>query len=171
MSNNSQVSASEQAAREQAAREQAEREQAARQAEYNRLCAEKAGNEAEQQSVQSQIDALDEKIERLRSAYDKIDAEKESLKGIRNDILRITRDYYGDWKGTNASELERTLAADDGELRRAYEAYIEAIDVIEDSINNDILALKQQRNNLDGFLVGLKNAWASLCTRIRNIFN
>lgn len=53
--------------------------------EYNKLKKKKADNKKQQEQCQSEIDVLDEKIERLKAAYRKLDDAKEAIDDIKHN--------------------------------------------------------------------------------------
>ena len=74
--------------------------------EYNKLKKKKADNKKQQEQCQSEIDVLDEKIERLKAAYRKLDDAKEAIDDIKhNQRNMINSDLYQCmWTGSNAQE-------------------------------------------------------------------
>ena len=72
--------------------------------EYNKLKKKKADNKKQQEQCQSEIDVLDEKIERLKAAYRKLDDAKEAIDDIKhNQRNMINSDLYQCmWTGSNA---------------------------------------------------------------------
>ena len=63
--------------------------------EYNKLKKKKADNKKQQEQCQSEIDVLDEKIERLKAAYRKLDDAKEAIDDIKhNQRNMINSDLY-----------------------------------------------------------------------------
>ena len=71
--------------------------------EYNKLKKKKADNKKQQEQCQSEIDVLDEKIERLKAAYRKLDDAKEAIDDIKhNQRNMINSDLYQCmWTGSN----------------------------------------------------------------------
>lgn len=57
--------------------------------EYNKLKKKKADNKKQQEQCQSEIDVLDEKIERLKAAYRKLDDAKEAIDDIKFRPLSV----------------------------------------------------------------------------------
>jgi hypothetical protein len=134
--------------------------------EYNKLKKKKADNKKQQEQCQSEIDVLDEKIERL-----KLDDAKEAIDDIKhNQRNMINSDLYQCmWTGSNAQECYESCES--GNLYTAYDGYVSNIDAAEDAINWEINTLKEKVNEKYGVLSGLVNAWDDLCTKIQNFFN
>ena len=139
--------------------------------EYNKLKKKKADNKKQQEQCQSEIDVLDEKIERLKAAYRKLDDAKEAIDDIKhNQRNMINSDLYQCmWTGSNAQECYDSCES--GNLYTAYDGYVSNIDAAEDAINWEINTLKEKVNEKYGVLSGLVNAWDDLCTKIQNFFN
>lgn len=139
--------------------------------EYNKLRKKKADNKKQQEQCQSEIDVLDEKIERLKAAYRKLDDAKEAIDDIKhNQRNMINSDLYQCmWTGGNAQECYDSCES--GNLYTAYDGYVSNIDAAEDAINWEIYTLKEKMNEKYGVLSGLVNAWDDLCTKIQNFFN
>lgn len=137
---------------------------------YYRLENQRGQNESQQESVQNEIDDIDKKIKRLRTAYNTLDKQKESIKGQKGTISRIKNNYEGNWKGQHATSVYDACTGK-GAVASAYQSYADAIDEIEDAINNEICRLKNLRADKWGILQGLIRAWNSICTQIRNYFN
>ena len=80
--------------------------------EYNKLKKKKADNKKQQEQCQSEIDVLDEKIERLKAAYRKLDDAKEAIDDIKhNQRNMINSDLYQCmWTGSNAQECYDSCA-------------------------------------------------------------
>lgn len=137
--------------------------------EYNDLQNRKADNEAQQKACQTEIDSIEDKIGRLRSAYDTIDEAKESIddtKGMQKNMCEL---YEALWKGSRARYFYEMCES--GDLYKSYDGYVSNIDETEDAINWEINALKEEQNKKYGILAGLINEWDDLCTKIRNFFN
>lgn len=111
---------------------------------------------------------LDEKIERLKAAYRKLDDAKEAIDDIKhNQRNMINSDLYQCmWTGSNAQECYDSCES--GNLYTAYDGYVSNIDAAEDAINWEINTLKEKVNEKYGVLSGLVNAWDDLCTKIQN---
>lgn len=111
---------------------------------------------------------LDEKIERLKAAYRKLDDAKEAIDDIKhNQRNMINSDLYQCmWTGSNAQECYDSCES--GNLYTAYDGYVSNIDAAEDAINWEINTLKEKMNEKYGVLSGLVNAWDDLCTKIQN---
>ena len=126
--------------------------------EYNKLKKKKADNKKQQEQCQSEIDVLDEKIERLKAAYRKLDDAKEAIDDIKhNQRNMINSDLYQCmWTGSNAQECYDSCES--GNLYTAYDGYVSNIDA-------------EKMNEKYGVLSGLVNAWDDLCTKIQNFFN
>ena len=139
--------------------------------EYNKLKKKKADNKKQQEQCQSEIDVLDDKIERLKAAYRKLDDAKEAIDDIKhNQRNMINSDLYQCmWTGSNAQECYDSCES--GNLYTAYDGYVSNIDAAEDAINWEINTLKEKMNEKYGVLSGLVNAWDDLCTKIQNFFN
>ena len=137
---------------------------------YYSLASEKTENEGEQNRTQADIDDIDSQIERLQDAYNAIDDEKELLKDQRRNLRGMPTMYEGSWKGAHASSIYEACTKG-GQLDEAYTTYIDAIDDIEDSINDKIRELKDKRAEKWGILQGLIRAWNYICTEMRNYFN
>ena len=103
--------------------------------EYNKLKKKKADNKKQQEQCQSEIDVLDEKIERLKAAYRKLDDAKEAIDDIKhNQRNMINSDLYQCmWTGSNAQECYDSCES--GNLYTAYDGYESNIDAAEDAIN------------------------------------
>ena len=137
--------------------------------EYNNLKSQKRSNEAQQEECQAEIDNLEDKIERLRSAYNTIDGAKEAIDDTRGIHSNMPMFYESLWKGSKAQYFYDMCES--GELKTSYAGYVSNIDAVEDEINWEINGLKEQQNEKYGILSGLVNAWDDLCTRIRNFYN
>ena len=126
--------------------------------EYNKLKKKKADNKKQQEQCQSEIDVLDEKIERLKAAYRKLDDAKEAIDDIKhNQRNMINSDLYQCmWTGSNAQECYDSCES--GNLYTAYDGYVSNIDAAEDAINWEINTLKEKMNEKYGVLSGLVNA-------------
>lgn len=137
---------------------------------YYRLENERGHNEQQQQNTQNEIDDIDKKIQRLRTAYKTLDGQKESIKSQKTTLkgLKDFHDYA--WKGEHATAVYDSCGSG-GTLSSNYQSYIDGIDGIEDSINNEIARLKNLRSEKWGILQGLVRAWNNLCAEIRNYFN
>lgn len=140
-------------------------------AEYQRLNNEKASNEQQQAACQNEIDAIDEKIERLREVYNIIDDAKEAIDETQiNQKNKISVGLYQSlWTGSKAQYFYDLCES--GELLTSYSGYVNNIDDVEDAINWEINELEEKKNEKYGILSGLANAWDDLCTKIRNFFN
>ena len=151
---------------ERAAREAAE----ARQREYDSLCSQKSQNDAEQAEVQSVINDLDDKITKMQTAYNNLDAAKEGLKSIRS-VIQCWPDFYESvWKGDVATAIYDACKKD-GYHEASYTQYIDAIDEIQDALNLKLTELENEKLRQQGIL-GELIAWGnSLWTRIQNFFN
>ena len=114
--------------------------------EYNKLKKKKADNKKQQEQCQSEIDVLDEKIERLKAAYRKLDDAKEAIDDIKhNQRNMINSDLYQCmWTGSNAQECYDSCES--GNLYTAYDGYVSNIDAAEDAINWEINTLKEKMN-------------------------
>lgn len=114
--------------------------------EYNKLKKKKADNKKQQEQCQSEIDVLDEKIERLKAAYRKLDDAKEAIDDIKhNQRNMINSDLYQCmWTGSNAQEYYDSCES--GNLYTAYDGYVSNIDAAEDAINWEINTLKEKMN-------------------------
>ena len=130
--------------------------------EYNKLKKKKADNKKQQEQCQSEIDVLDEKIERLKAAYRKLDDAKEAIDDIKhNQRNMINSDLYQCmWTGSNAQECYDSCES--GNLYTAYDGYVSNIDAAEDAINWEINTLKEKMNEKYGVLSGLVNAWDNM---------
>lgn len=138
--------------------------------EYNQLLSDKAQNEKNQKKTQDELDKIQQQIDDMKAAYDAIDAAKEDLKEIRKSIKKLPGKYDDNWKGSVANGVYESCKSD-GDLYKAYTSFIDAIDDIEDDINNHIRDLKNEHSNQTGILRGLVEAWNGLCTAIQNFFN
>lgn len=136
---------------------------------YYNLKNQKSANERQQTSTQSEIDSIDSKIDRLHTAYNNIDAAKESIKNLKKANSKLPNSYKNIWKGNNANTIFEDC--NDGDLQQNYKNYIDSIDYVEDAINQEICSLKNMRSQKCGILRGLINAWNTLSTEIRNYFN
>ena len=114
--------------------------------EYNKLKKKKADNKKQQEQCQSEIDVLDEKIERLKAAYRKLDDAKEAIDDIKhNQRNMINSDLYQCmWTGSNVQECYESCES--GNLYTAYDGYVSNIDAAEDAINWEINTLKEKMN-------------------------
>ena len=137
---------------------------------YYSLQNQKSDNEASQRQTKQAIEDIDARIKRLRQAYDDIGTAKGKVKTARKEVTKLHGELKNDWKGKNADEL-LGQCVDDGELKGAYDSYIQQIDAAQDAINWEIYELKTQRNRKYGFLQDLINGWNWLCTQIGNYFN
>lgn len=137
---------------------------------YYRLESQRGQNEWQQQNTQNDIDNIDNKISRLRTAYNTLDQQKESIKDQKKEINRLDDAYKGSWKGEHATSVYDACNGD-GTVSSSYQSYIDAIDGIEDAINNEICRLKNLRAEKWGILQGLVRAWNNITTQIRNYFN
>lgn len=137
--------------------------------EYNNLISRKADNETQQRSCQADIDCIENKIERLRRAYDTIDAAKESIDDIKGSQKNMCGFYESQWKGSRAQYFYGMCES--GDLYKSYDGYVSNIDDTEDAINWEINKLQEEKNKKYGILAGLINQWNDLCTRIQNFFN
>ena len=92
--------------------------------EYNKLKKKKADNKKQQEQCQSEIDVLDEKIERLKAAYRKLDDAKEAIDDIKhNQRNMINSDLYQCmWTGSNAQECYESCES--GNLYTPYFSFI-----------------------------------------------
>ena len=137
--------------------------------DYYNLQSEKENNENQQRECRNEIDDIEQKIERLREAYNTIDAAKESIGQIRN-LNTNTPDFFCDvWKGSRAEYFFEICES--GELKSSYSDYISRIDEIEDAINWEIYNLDTQKNEKYGILSGLLDAWDRVWTEIQNYVN
>lgn len=137
---------------------------------YYRLENERDSNEHQQQNMQNQIDDIDDQIRRLRAAYNTLDGQKEGIK-LQKTTLGYLKDLHeSTWKGEHATAVYDSCGKD-GTLSSTYQTYINGIDWIEDSINDEIARLKNLRSEKWGILQGLVCAWNDLCAEIRNYFN
>lgn len=139
-------------------------------AEYESLKGELSSNESQQATTRSEISDLDNKIQRLRDAYNKLDEAKESVKVQKNIVGNMPDFYESLWKGAHANSVY-TACESGGVLSTEYANYVDALDEVEDNINNEINRLNNIRSEKWGILQGLINAWNNLSTRIRNYFN
>lgn len=139
-------------------------------AEYESLKGQLSSNESQQAATRSEITNLDVKIQRLRDAYNKLDEAKESVKVQKNIVSNMPDFYESVWKGAHATSVY-TACESGGVLSNEYANYVDALDEIEDNINNEINRLNNIRSEKWGILQGLINAWNNLSTRIRNYFN
>ena len=131
---------------------------------------EKRKNEADQQVVKNQINDLDEHISRLRSAYDAIGESKHEIEYVQEAIACKARSYGGSWKGRKY-DCFLMDCSNSGGLHAAYQFYINEVDWIQDSINEEIYRLECQKSEKYGILQGLVNAWNRVVTDIRNYWN
>lgn len=137
---------------------------------YYSLASQKSVNEGQQESLQSDMDDIDSQIKSLQAAYDEIDVEKELLKDQRSYLRGMPTMYEGSWKGAHASVIFDACNKG-GQLDGDYTTYINAIDEIEDSINEKIRELKDKKAEKWGILQGLIQAWNYIYTEMRNYFN
>lgn len=137
---------------------------------YYRLEGQRGQNERQQQSTQNEINNIDKKISRLRTAYNTLDQQKESIKGQKRTINRLDDTYKKSWKGEHATAVYNACNGD-GAVSSSYQSYIDAVDGIEDAINNEICRLNNLRAEKWGILQGLIRAWNNITTQIRNYFN
>lgn len=137
---------------------------------YENLKSQRRQNESLQKSTQSDIDNIDQKIKTLKDAYAEIDEAKETVKHEKR-IVNSLPNFYGDsWKGKHADDIYEA-SEDGGLLSEAYKTYINALDAIEDSINDEICRLNDKKSEKWGILQGLVRSWNHLSTQIRNYFN
>lgn len=136
--------------------------------DYYRLQDDKQSNESMQRECQKEIDNIEDKIDRLREAYNAIDQEKETINQIRK-MNKDLPDSYEEWIGKNAETFFDMCES--GELKTSYEGYVSNIDKIQDDINWEIYNLETKQNEQYGILSGLVDAWDKLCTKIENYFN
>lgn len=137
--------------------------------EYNKLNSQKQSNEIQQNECQKEIYSLDEKIDRLKSAYNAIGEVKEDIDNIKNKNKNMWDNYKSIWKGKRADYFNDLCES--GELKESYSGYVNNIDSVEDNINWEINKLREEQNEKYGVLSGLVNAWDDLCTKIQNFFN
>ena len=126
---------------------------------------------AELELIVKKVDAIDEKIERLREVYNIIDDAKEAIDETKiNQKNKISVGLYQSlWTGSKAQYFYDLCES--GELLTSYSGYVNNIDDVEDAINWEINELEEKKNEKYGILSGLANAWDDLCTKIRNFFN
>lgn len=137
---------------------------------YYRLEGQRGQNEWQQRNTQNEINSIEKKISRLRTAYNTLDKQKESIKGQKKTINRLDDIYKDSWKGQHATSVDNACNGE-GAVSASYQSYIDAIDGIEDAINNEICRLNNLKAEKYGFLQGLIRAWNNITTQIRNYFN
>lgn len=139
--------------------------------EYQSLCNEKSSKEAQASTVQSEINNLDDQIDAMQAAYDKIDEAKESIKDIRKYLRNLPDDYDDSWKGQFADGIYKDCKKDGIRIDFYYTRYIEVIDEIQDALNLKLTELENERLRQETILGDLWAAINSLATRIQNWFN
>ena len=127
-------------------------------------------NEGQQSDIQDDIDDIDERIDALKAAYKILDDEKEKARDYKKIVNGMPGVYSDMWRGEKANQVYDTCE-NDGALSNTYKEYIDAIDSIEDSINDEITRLKNSRSDKWGILQGLIEAWRNLTNRIHNAVN
>ena len=127
-------------------------------------------NEGKQSDIKDDIGDLDDKIKRLRDAYDTIDGQKEDAKDYKKAINRLPNAYSDSWKGENADFAYQSCEKQGG-LSDSCQSYIDNVDDIEEAINDEITRLKNLRSDKWGILQGLVEAWNNLTNKIRNAVN
>lgn len=137
--------------------------------EYNRLCGEQARLEEESYYYEQRISELESNLEQLKSARDIVADVKENIKDIKKEIKKFPDKELSEWQGYNFNELKDS--SEEGYFKNYYEFYIDNIDDIQDSLNDEITSVQNEIWEKDGIWGDIKSALNSVWNEIRNFFN
>ena len=114
-----------------------------------RVCearSEKSAREREKAEKESKRAANEKKIERLKTARDSIQSQKNSAKAKRKKLEKYANgDEIGEWIG---KEQTATVYSIEGIVVGQYNTYIERIDDVVDALCNEITRLENENMQL-----------------------
>lgn len=136
-------------------------------AEYDRLVSQKSSAQSQYNACSSRIETCDYLLRRLRPAKESIVELKEAFKNNKK-VDENLYDEKHEWKGSTynsfISKMSTLIEAND-----IY--YINSIDYVLDSLNDEITRIENQRMK-DYGLLGKLGSWInSLSNEIENFFN
>lgn len=128
--------------------------------EANSKAAQKARREQEKR-------AIDAKIERLRTARDRVATEKQVIKDLKSAIRKQEKPDDA-WKGNKRNRYHDYVS---GDFRSYYDTYYNKTDAVHDAIIRKIADLQNQSRDLGGIIGWLASAINSLWADIKAALN
>lgn len=135
-------------------------------AEYNRLVNDKANAQSRLDNTVKQRDAIQDKIDRLKTAKRTLSDEYSSFSNVKKAVESAARHEY-EWKGAKYDQFTGYGSA----LVSADQTYYRNLDDARDEINMEIMRLENQLYEQEGLLGQLRSLINSLAHRIENFFN
>ena len=137
-----------------------------------RVCearSEKSAREREKAEKESKRAANEKKIERLKTARDSIQSQKNSPKAKRKKLEKYANgDEMGEWIG---KEQTATVYSIEGNVVGQYNTYIERIDDVVDALCNEITRLENENMQLSWDVLHIGSLINSLVNEIRTLCN
>lgn len=137
-----------------------------------RVCearSEKSAREREKAEKESKRAANEKKIERLKTARDSIQSQKNSAKAKRKKLEKYANgDEIGEWIG---KEQTATVYSIEGKVVGQYNTYIERIDDVVDALCNEITRLENENMQLSWDVLHIGSLINSLVNEIRTLCN
>ena len=134
-----------------------------------RVCearSEKSAREREKAEKESKRAANEKKIERLKTARDSIQSQKNSAKAKRKKLEKYANgDEIGEWIG------KEQTATVEGNVVGQYNTYIERIDDVVDALCNEITRLENENMQLSWDVLHIGSLINSLVNEIRTLCN
>lgn len=135
-------------------------------AEYNRLVNDKANAQNRLNNAVRQRDAIQDKIDRLKTAKRTLSDEYSAFSDVKRTVKSDVQHKY-DWKGSKYDQFSGYGSA----LISTNQTYYGNLDDARDEINMEIMRLENQLYEQEGLLGQLRSLINSLAHRIENFFN
>ena len=136
--------------------------------DYDDLVSQRNNTQAKYNACQRRINSIDAKLRRLRPVKQTLTEKKASFRTLKKEDEQTVNGKYS-WKGNT---YEKTFKTKGEEMVREDQSFIDGpLDLMLDSINNEITRLENERMNEFGLLGRLGSALNSLKNKIENFFN
>lgn len=137
--------------------------------EYNSLCDSRESLEAQSDAYQNHINTLTANLEVLTASRDTLQSVKDNVKGIKSSINSAPDNSLSGWAGKNFEAVR--IMSQEKDFATGYQSYIDRLDEVLDSLNNELTRVQNEIWEQEGFLGDIKSALNSLYNSIRNFFN
>jgi len=121
----------------------------------------------EKADYEQQKRQVEEKLGRLRSARDRINAYKDQIGDLGQEV-RGKENQSDTWTGVQYNSYNSYAA---GDFRCSYDQYYAKVDAILDSIYDEITRLENESRDIGGFIGWLGNSINSLWNEIEKLAN
>lgn len=122
----------------------------------------------QQERLQSEIKANEQKIRRLESAKRAVESVKKDVKALRNEMKKKPDEYAAEWKGDQFTNYE---GLSDSGVYGGLKQYHNNVDAVLDAICDEIYHLNAVNREYWGILGDIANALCWIGNEIEKLLN